>query len=95
MKEITNKLSGIKEIVLDSIVEADMSDLRLPVIAVYKHPDDYPDKYVARIFDTDKPTNAIVLRDSLIEIKRDIEKTGMTFLMRGAEDEPALVGAYV
>ncbi|MCQ2500563.1 MAG: hypothetical protein MJ117_04340 [Lachnospiraceae bacterium] len=95
MKEITNELTGIREVVLDSITEADMSGLKLPVVAVYKHPDDFPDKYVARIFDADRPTNTIMIKDSLIELKKDIEKTGMVFLLRGAEDVPALVGAYM
>lgn len=33
---------------VESIREVDFSGLKVPFVAVYGHPDDFPDKYVAR-----------------------------------------------
>ena len=95
MRKTINKLTGIEEIIAETIVDVDMSDLRILIIGIYKGHDDYPDKYVARIFDAERPTNIIMLSDDLEELKKDIEQTGMVFLLRRKEDVPALVGAYM
>lgn len=79
-----------------SIRFVDMSELKLPIIALYYHPDDDPEACVARVWDRDKMTNVTVRRDEIWGLKRDIEMhTGMVFMNRGKEDVPCLVGAYV
>ena len=95
MRKEMNKLTGIEDVILETIAEADMGDLRMPVIGIYKNPDDYPDKYVARIFDGGQASNTVVLSDSLEELMKDIDQTEMFFIERGKEDVPALVGAYM
>lgn len=81
---------------VESIKEIDFSGLKVPMIAVYKHPEDYPDKCVARVFDLDKPTNVVMVKMSVEEITMDINhNSGMIFLQRGAEDVPSLVGVWV
>jgi hypothetical protein len=40
-----------KNIFMDSFYETDFSDLRVPQIAVYYNTLDFPNKYVARVFD--------------------------------------------
>ena len=81
---------------VNSISEVDMSGLFMPLIAVYEHPEDYPDKYVARVFDVDRPTDTVVIKDSLLEIQRDIgENTSRIFAPRGAEDVRSLVGVWI
>lgn len=57
-----------------SFSEVDTRNLKLPIICVYKWPDDYPDKYVARIFNRTKPTNVIIIRETVEEIREDIIK---------------------
>lgn len=55
-----------------SFAEVDTSDLRQPIICVFRSPKDYPDKCVARIFDGTKPTNIVITRDTVDEIREDI-----------------------
>lgn len=55
-----------------SFAEVDTSDLRQPIICVFRNPEDYPDKCVARIFDGTKPTNIVITRETVDEIRKDI-----------------------
>ena len=44
--------------------------MKVPFIAVYKHPEDFPDKCVARIYELDKPTDTLMVKDTVEEIGR-------------------------
>lgn len=69
---------------VESIREVDFSGLKVPFVAVYGHPDDFPDKYVARIYELDRATDTIMVKETLEEIEMDIkEHTAMTFIPRG------------
>lgn len=57
-----------------SFSEVDVSDLKQLIICVYKGPEDYPDKCVARIFDGVRPTNIVITRETVEEIREDIAK---------------------
>lgn len=81
---------------ITSVKELDTSNLKVPIIVVYEHPSDYPQYYVARVFNADKPTDTIMLKDKLAEIQDDIRKhTNMMFMLRGVEDEPCIVGLWM
>lgn len=72
------------------------SGLKVPFVAVYGHPDDFPDKYVARIYELDRATDTIMVKETLEEIEMDIkEHTAMTFIQRGTADVPSLVGVWM
>lgn len=58
-----------------SFQNVDMSGLKQPIICVYGFPQDYPDKFVARIFDGTKPTNVAIVRGTVEEIREDIIKS--------------------
>lgn len=69
---------------MESIREVDFSGLKVPFVAVYGHPDDFQDKYVARIYELDRATDTIMVKETLEEIETDIkEHTAMTFIPRG------------
>lgn len=86
----------MKEKRANSISEVDMRGLKMPFIAVYDHPVDFPDHCVARIFDINRPTDTIIVKNSLADIQKDIrENTAMLFMLRGAEDVKSLVGVWV
>lgn len=86
----------MKTKIANSIKEVDLSDFKLPTIAIYEHPRDYPEYYVARVFDVDKQTDTIILKDTLAAVQEDIkENTKMMFFSRGAEDDPCIVGAWI
>lgn len=81
---------------VQSVQEIDFSDLVLPMIAVYKNPEDYPNDCVARVFDLERPTNIVIIKKTVREIKEDIEQhTGMVFLNREVGDVLSLVGVYL
>lgn len=67
---------------------------RFPLICIYKHPIDYPDKYVARLWDINKPTNIIVLADTIEELRGAIPK-GMVRINRNEKDDPCIVEVWI
>ena len=90
------KPKEIMEDWVESIREVDFSGLKVPFVAVYGHPDDFPDKYVARIYELDRATDTIMVKETLEEIEMDIkEHTAMTFIPRGTADVPSLVGVWM
>lgn len=47
---------------VNSIKEVDLSGMKMPIISVYEHPEDFPEKCVARIFEADQPTNVVIVK---------------------------------
>lgn len=74
MQEIMEQIKG-KTIEVDSFQHVDLSDLQCPIVAIYFHPEDYPEAAVARVFDLDKPTNIVMVRDQVEELRNDIMDT--------------------
>ena len=86
----------MKEKRVESVQEIDFSGLKVPFIVVYEQPEDFPDKCVARIYELDKPTDTLMIKDTVEEIENDIRKhTGMIFMPRGKEDVLSLVGIWI
>lgn len=84
------------DIRINSITQVDMGKLTMPQIAVYRNPEGFPEECVARVFDTGKPTNVIMVKREIEEISKDIiENTKMVFVPRGAEDVLSLVGVWM
>lgn len=82
--------------VANSISEVGLSKYRFPSIAVYWHPDDFPECCVARVYEADQPTNIIMLRRSLEELEWDIQRnTNLTFLPRCKEDHLSVFGVWM
>lgn len=80
-----------------SFTEVDISELQQPIICVYQHPEDYPDKCVARIFDGTKPTNIAITRNTVDELREDIKKRfpAMLPFARCIEDPKAIVESWI
>lgn len=89
------KLYKDKEV--KSFAEVDISDLKMPVIAVYCRPEDYPENCVARIFDIDKPSNIILIKDDIATIRTDIRNAYPQLFPfpPGTGDVPSLVEAWI
>lgn len=83
--------------VAESFADVDIRDIKLPMIAVFKNPDDYPDRYVARLFDGDKATDIAVIRENVEELRGDIHFAfwGMVPFQRGAEDVKCLIEVWL
>ena len=67
----------------------------VPVIVVYKSPNDYPGKYVARLFDLDMPTRLVFVADSYVELTDRIPVQQLTRMDRNQQDDPAIVEVWM
>ena len=90
---------SVKEKVIHSFEEVDLTAIAIPSIAVYQYPLDYPDKYVARVYAGSSPTNIVMIADSAKEIQKDIETVYegelYVFCKRMQGDPGSLVGTYI
>ena len=69
--------------------------VRVPLIVVYNGPKDYPDKYVARLWDINsKPTQYIIIKDTMDEIRASIP-VGMTKFEPFKNDDPVIVETWM
>lgn len=83
----------------DKVVKSfDMNSLikitRLPLICIYNNPSDYPGKYVARLWDVDKPTDMVAIAESLEEI-REAKPPEMMIMDRMPNDDPVIVETWI
>lgn len=73
----------------------DFSKFKLPLITVYKNPLDYPDSYVARLWDVDVVQNIFIVKDTLEEIREAIPTHRFYRLIREPWDEDIVVETWV
>ena len=67
----------------------------IPVVAVYKSPKDYPDKYVARVFDLDRPTRFVFVADTYQELLDKLPVQQLVRMARHPTDDPAIVEVWM
>jgi hypothetical protein len=72
----------------------------LAMWTVYKHPTDYPDKYVARRFDVDasgpKPSASIIVAADLKTLRATLrDEMHLTCLSRDPSDEVQIVETWL
>lgn len=83
-------------VIINSIKDVDLSVLQFPQVAVFNRPKDYPDKAVARVFDSGCPTNIAMVADDPEVLKQDIRKnTTLMWLPREKDDHESVVGIYI
>ena len=71
-----------------------IASLMLPIVNIYKNAEDYPGRVVARLYDGNSPTNAIMISDSHDEIA-DRKPVGMISMPRTAADSTALIETWI
>ena len=79
---------------VDQIDERLMKKLQVPIICVYDHPSDYPEHFVARLWDLDKPTPIIMMAETLEELQ-DKKPPRMAALPRFEKDDPCIVEFWI
>ena len=67
----------------------------LPIWVIYDHPSDYPDNYVARLWNSDSPTDTVLLADSLETIQEKLHEMGLLCMPRMDEDDPCIVEVWI
>lgn len=65
-----------------------------PVFTVYENPSDFPGKYAVRLFDGDKPTRLLVVKDTLEEARSAIPKM-FYGVKRSETDDPKILETYI
>lgn len=69
-------------------------ECRNPIITVYKHPADYPTKYVARLFDLEAQTPFVVVAYTLDEVRKAIPARFIKFPPDPC-DEAHIIEVYI
>lgn len=72
----------------------DFSGLRIPVIVIYKKPEDYPSDYVARVWDANKPTNVVLVNEELENVRHKIPE-GMIRIGRSPKDDVVIEEVWI
>ena len=90
-------MGKIEDKIIQSFSEVDITELKVLIIAIYNRPLDFPEQYVARIFDGDKPTNVILLDSSLSHIRQEIKFNfpKMVRLPKSKKDIETLVETWI
>lgn len=91
IEEITKK----KDLVMETFRDGPIHNLaKLPIIVLYEKPIDYPEHYVARLFNGDKPTKMVVLKENLQELRRTIP-VQMVRINKSEIDDSKIVESYI
>ena len=67
---------------------------KCPIITIYEKPKDYPDKYVARLWDMNKPTEIVTFAESLDTIRLTVP-SWMVKLNRCPDDDPCILETWL
>jgi hypothetical protein len=72
-------------------------DGKLCMWTVYEHPADSPNRYVARLFVLDEPSEAVLVAATLEDLRRFIERVspGLICIPRQPGDEPHIVEVWL
>ena len=79
---------------LESFEPNILSNYKLPLITIYKSPNDFPGQYVARLFDLTNATPYHVVAQSY-ELIKDTIPSHMVRLERNPGDYPVIVEVWV
>ena len=65
-----------------------------PCFTVYEKPTDFPDKFAVRLFDGDKPTRLLCIKNTLSQARAAIPK-GFLRVTRSEKDDPKIVETWL
>ena len=69
--------------------------LKLPLFVIYDHPSDHPQRFVARLWDLNRPTEVHETAETLEELHAKLPLDGMVWVDRYVHDDPTIVGTWV
>jgi hypothetical protein len=90
------KMQNKADMILETFVGVKLNTLSsVPIISVYKSPKDYPNKFVARLWDVNnKATNFIVVAETLEGIRKLIPEN-MLCIPPSEMDDSVIVEVYI
>lgn len=77
-----------------SMVEV-MGAGRLPMFTIYASPSDYPDMYVARMFDLDKPTATAFASSNVENVRGVMRALGLHQKPRDPIDDAVILETWI
>lgn len=80
--------------IIDDFTDVDMREMQMPIISVYYNTTDIPNKYAARLFDINIPTNIVAIKDTLEEI-RHIIPGKFVRVSRSPMDHPTVIEVWI
>lgn len=84
--------------VVQSLTGIQMSGLKVPMAVVYHNAKDLPGSYCSRLWEATAsiPTNIVITRDTLDEIREDIKKAGFkTKFPAGVGEDRVIVETWI
>jgi len=85
----------LKTVVIPWFDANDLQGLFLPMFVLYFNPKDFPDKYVVRMFDVDRPTSFVTVRDTEETAIGTIPRPNRARLERSPGDDPKIVAVFL
>ena len=67
----------------------------LPLWVIYDHPNDCPDRYVARLWYGETPSTLAVTSKKLEWIRDEMERRGFVCVPRSEDDDPVIVETWI
>lgn len=67
----------------------------LSIWVVYDHPRDFPDVFVARRFENERPTENILIALDIDILRRQFATCGLVRLARADSDDPVIVETWI
>ena len=81
------------DILLKNFYEINTKFFDIPIYVIYNKPKDYPNHYVARLYDLDKSTSYVVIDESLESLRRKIPQN-LYKQNRDKYDDEVIVESY-
>lgn len=84
--------------IIKSLIQVDFSELVFPLVTIYEKPLDFPNDFVARVWDGKgpKPTNVMIKKSTLQEVREDIRAAGFTEkFIRTEDDDTHIVETWI
>lgn len=83
------------DIVVPNFNAVDLSDIKMPIITIFNNKTiEYTGYYVARIYDSEKPTNVVVLHSKLEELRKLIPVDRIV-VPRSPTDYKHIIESYI
>lgn len=67
----------------------------LEIWTIYNKPKDFPDRFVARKFYNDQPTQDVIVSEDLENLRAGLREKGLTLIPRSEFDPPVIVESWL
>jgi len=80
--------------ILTNNFDQELKGFKVPMVVIYERPIDYPEHYVARLWDTDKPSCIIMVSPTYEELRNKMPK-GMINIKRSQIDDERIYETWI